>query len=168
MDIAGTYTFNAPPDRVWNILMDPQVISSCIPGCEAFEPLGEDRIRGDAFGMKLLVNPLRNAHLTHAVHVAGMRAECQPIQRVLQPQVFRKRCAGQQDRGESQQPQGSSHTCENPSRKRKFWLMPIGRADPLEQRRQSGRVVDAVMPQLPDQRQDSFHGFQMRLAHHGS
>jgi len=43
MDIAGTYTFNAPPDRVWNILMDPQVISSCIPGCEAFVPLGEDR-----------------------------------------------------------------------------------------------------------------------------
>ncbi len=45
MDIAGTYTFNAPPDRVWNILMDPQVISSCIPGCEAFEPLGEDRYK---------------------------------------------------------------------------------------------------------------------------
>jgi len=45
MDIAGTYTFNAPPDRVWDILMDPQVISSCIPGCEAFEPLGEDRYK---------------------------------------------------------------------------------------------------------------------------
>ncbi len=45
MDIAGSYTFNAPPERVWNILMDPQVISSCIPGCEAFEPLGEDRYK---------------------------------------------------------------------------------------------------------------------------
>src|SRR5688500_939267 len=45
MDIAGTYTFNAPPDRVWDLLMDPQVISSCIPGCETFEPLGEDRYR---------------------------------------------------------------------------------------------------------------------------
>lgn len=43
MDIAGTYTFSAPPDRVWTLLMDPQVISSCIPGCEAFEPAGEDR-----------------------------------------------------------------------------------------------------------------------------
>jgi carbon monoxide dehydrogenase subunit G len=43
MDITGTYTFNARIDRVWNILMDPQEISSCIPGCEAFEPLGEDR-----------------------------------------------------------------------------------------------------------------------------
>jgi carbon monoxide dehydrogenase subunit G len=45
MDIAGTYTFNAPLDRVWNLLMDPQEISSCIPGCEAFEPLGEDRYK---------------------------------------------------------------------------------------------------------------------------
>jgi carbon monoxide dehydrogenase subunit G len=45
MDITGSYTFNAPPDRVWDLLMDPQVISSCIPGCETFEPLGEDRYR---------------------------------------------------------------------------------------------------------------------------
>lgn len=45
MDIAGTYTFSAPPDRVWAVLMDPQVISSCIPGCEGFEPLGDDRYR---------------------------------------------------------------------------------------------------------------------------
>ena len=43
MDISGSYTFAAPPDRVWALLMDPQVISSCIPGCEAFEPAGEDR-----------------------------------------------------------------------------------------------------------------------------
>ena len=45
MDIAGTYTFPAPPDRVWQLLMDPQVISSCIPGCEAFEAAGEDRYK---------------------------------------------------------------------------------------------------------------------------
>ncbi|HVG56034.1 MAG TPA: carbon monoxide dehydrogenase subunit G [Vicinamibacterales bacterium] len=45
MDITGSYTFTAPPDRVWDLLMDPKVISSCIPGCEAFEPLGEDRYR---------------------------------------------------------------------------------------------------------------------------
>jgi hypothetical protein len=45
MDIAGTYTFSAAPERVWSLLMDPQVISSCIPGCEAFEPEGEDRYK---------------------------------------------------------------------------------------------------------------------------
>ncbi len=43
MDISGSYTFDAPPDRVWRLLMDPAVLSSCIPGCEKFEPDGEDR-----------------------------------------------------------------------------------------------------------------------------
>ena len=43
MEISGSYTFNAPPDRVWELLMDPAVISSCIPGCDRFEPDGEDR-----------------------------------------------------------------------------------------------------------------------------
>lgn len=45
MDITGSYTFSAPPATVWALLMDPVVISSCIPGCEAFEPLGDDRYR---------------------------------------------------------------------------------------------------------------------------
>jgi carbon monoxide dehydrogenase subunit G len=45
MDITGSYTFNAPPDRVWALLMDPAVLSSCIPGCEGFEPDGEDRYK---------------------------------------------------------------------------------------------------------------------------
>ena len=45
MDIAGSYTFNAAPDRVWSLLMNPDVIASCIPGCDRFEPDGEDRYR---------------------------------------------------------------------------------------------------------------------------
>jgi carbon monoxide dehydrogenase subunit G len=45
MDIAGTYTFDAPPDRVWTLLMDPAVISDCIPGCDKFEPSGENSYR---------------------------------------------------------------------------------------------------------------------------
>ncbi len=45
MDISGSYTFDAPPDRVWALLMDPAVISSCIPGCDRFEPTGENRYR---------------------------------------------------------------------------------------------------------------------------
>src|SRR6185295_6160454 len=43
MDISASYTFNAAPDRVWTLLMDPQVLASCVPGCERFEPAGEDR-----------------------------------------------------------------------------------------------------------------------------
>lgn len=45
MDITGSYTFNAPPDRVWALLMDPAAISSCIPGCDRFEPDGPDRYK---------------------------------------------------------------------------------------------------------------------------
>jgi carbon monoxide dehydrogenase subunit G len=45
MEISGSYTFDAAPDRVWTLLMDPAVLSSCIPGCERFEPDGDDRYR---------------------------------------------------------------------------------------------------------------------------
>jgi carbon monoxide dehydrogenase subunit G len=45
MEITGSYTFNAPPDRVWTLLMDPAIIASCIPGCQSLEADGEDRFR---------------------------------------------------------------------------------------------------------------------------
>lgn len=45
MDISGSYTFNAPPEKVWALLMDPATIAACIPGCETLEPDGEDRYR---------------------------------------------------------------------------------------------------------------------------
>jgi uncharacterized protein len=40
MDISGSYPFGATKDRVWDLLMDPAVLASCIPGCERFEPDG--------------------------------------------------------------------------------------------------------------------------------
>ena len=45
MDLNGTYTFDAPPARVWDLLMDPAVIAGCIPGCQGMEPDGEDRYK---------------------------------------------------------------------------------------------------------------------------
>jgi len=45
MTLDGTYTFPAPRERVWALLMDPQAIASCVPGCEVLEPLGDDRYR---------------------------------------------------------------------------------------------------------------------------
>jgi carbon monoxide dehydrogenase subunit G len=45
MDITGTYTFAAPPERVWTLLMDPEQIASCIPGCDRLEPDGVDRYK---------------------------------------------------------------------------------------------------------------------------
>jgi len=45
MDISGSYRFDAPPDRVWNLLMDPAIIASCVPGCQELTPDGDDRYR---------------------------------------------------------------------------------------------------------------------------
>jgi len=45
MDLNAEYQFAAPAARVWDLLMDPKAIASCLPGCQAFEPTGEDRYR---------------------------------------------------------------------------------------------------------------------------
>jgi len=45
IEISGSYEFKASPDRVWDLLMNPAVIPSCIPGCDLFEPDGEGRYR---------------------------------------------------------------------------------------------------------------------------
>lgn len=45
MEITGSYTFDATPERVWHLMMDPAAIAACIPGCEALVPDGPDRYR---------------------------------------------------------------------------------------------------------------------------
>jgi carbon monoxide dehydrogenase subunit G len=45
MELKATYSFPSPPARVWELLMDPEVIASCLPGCQIFEPIGEDEYR---------------------------------------------------------------------------------------------------------------------------
>jgi uncharacterized protein len=45
MDLRATYSFPVPPARLWDSLMDPAVISSCLPGTEKFEPAGDDEYR---------------------------------------------------------------------------------------------------------------------------
>jgi carbon monoxide dehydrogenase subunit G len=47
MDLAGTYTFNAPVAHVWTVLMDTEVVASCIPGCRGLRPLGDDRYEAE-------------------------------------------------------------------------------------------------------------------------
>jgi carbon monoxide dehydrogenase subunit G len=45
MELSSSYRFAAPADTVWNLLIDPDVVSSCVPGCERLEPLGDDRYK---------------------------------------------------------------------------------------------------------------------------
>ncbi len=43
MKIDGTYMFNAPRDRVWQVLLDPKIIAQCIPGCESMNEVAPDQ-----------------------------------------------------------------------------------------------------------------------------
>lgn len=43
MVINGTYTFEAPPARVWDLMMDTTAIASCVPGCQELTPIGDDK-----------------------------------------------------------------------------------------------------------------------------
>lgn len=42
MKIEGTHFLNAPRDRVYQSLIDPEVLQRCIPGCERLEKTGEN------------------------------------------------------------------------------------------------------------------------------
>lgn len=43
IDLNRSYTFDAPVDRVWTLLMDTEALAGCIPGCESLEPEGDNR-----------------------------------------------------------------------------------------------------------------------------
>ena len=42
MKVEGSYTIKADRQKVWDDLLSPEVLSSCIPGCESFEPAGDE------------------------------------------------------------------------------------------------------------------------------
>jgi len=42
MKVEGNYTFDAPRDRVWSVLMDPEALKACVPGLETLTPTGEN------------------------------------------------------------------------------------------------------------------------------
>jgi len=46
MKIQGTYTFDAPRERVWRALLDPAVLARTLPGCEKLERVGENDFQG--------------------------------------------------------------------------------------------------------------------------
>jgi carbon monoxide dehydrogenase subunit G len=42
MQLEGRYLLPASVERVWSTLLDPAVLAQCIPGCQAFQPLGDE------------------------------------------------------------------------------------------------------------------------------
>lgn len=46
MKIQGEHTFDAPRERVWRALLDPEVLARTLPGCERLERTAENEYRG--------------------------------------------------------------------------------------------------------------------------
>ena len=42
MELTGEHTFAAPRERVWDFLLDPEVLKQCLPGCEKLDQIGPD------------------------------------------------------------------------------------------------------------------------------
>lgn len=43
LKIEGSYSFNAPRARVWQVLLDPKIMAQCIPGCESMNEVAPDK-----------------------------------------------------------------------------------------------------------------------------
>ncbi len=43
MDIKETYSFDAPIDRVWALMLDPDSLAHCMPGCEKLVTVDDGR-----------------------------------------------------------------------------------------------------------------------------
>ena len=47
MKVSGTYKFEAPIQRVWEFLIDPEKLQKCIPGAGKLEKVGENEYTGE-------------------------------------------------------------------------------------------------------------------------
>ena len=45
MKLEGSYTFAAPRQEVWEMLLDPEVLARALPGCEELEQVGENEYK---------------------------------------------------------------------------------------------------------------------------
>ena len=58
MILSGTFTFDGPRARVWEILQDPAVLAKALPGTKSLRQVGDDRFEGT---MKVSVGPMSAA-----------------------------------------------------------------------------------------------------------
>ena len=56
MDISGEYRIGVPRQQTWDALLDPDMLRSCIPGCESLERLADDHYQAR---VKTTVGPVR-------------------------------------------------------------------------------------------------------------
>ena len=66
MILHGTYTFNGPRSKVWEILQDPAVLAKALPGTKKLTLVAEDRYEGV---MKVSVGPMSAAEFKVIVDI---------------------------------------------------------------------------------------------------
>jgi len=59
VNVTATYQFEANQQKVWDTLQSPEILSSCIPGCERFEPEGDGRYD---VAMRVGIGPIQGAY----------------------------------------------------------------------------------------------------------
>lgn len=59
MKIEGKYTLKGPRERVGSLLMDPDVLRRCLPGCQRLDPVGDNTYEGT---MKVGVAAVRGTY----------------------------------------------------------------------------------------------------------
>ncbi|HUP38854.1 MAG TPA: carbon monoxide dehydrogenase subunit G [Vicinamibacterales bacterium] len=66
MILSGTFTFEGPRTRVWEILQDPDVLAKALPGTKTLTKVAEDRYQGI---MKVSVGPMSAAEFNISVEL---------------------------------------------------------------------------------------------------
>ena len=66
MILSGTFTFEGPRARVWEILQDPAVLAKALPGTKTLTRVGEDKYQGV---MKVSVGPVNAAEFAMTVEL---------------------------------------------------------------------------------------------------
>jgi carbon monoxide dehydrogenase subunit G len=60
--IAGSYTFDTPPENIWPRIFDPESLMGLIPGCQAIEQVSADEYRGQIdIGLPAIVGTYHTA-----------------------------------------------------------------------------------------------------------
>ena len=55
MKIAGEYVFNGPREQVWELVRDPEVLATALPGTQSLNPVSENEYEGE---MHVRVGPV--------------------------------------------------------------------------------------------------------------
>ncbi len=86
MELSGEHRFAAPRERVWDMMLDPDVLQDCLPGCEKLELVGPDEYTA-----------------TMKIGVAMIKGTFQGRVKITdkqEPESYRMRVAGKGSQGE--------------------------------------------------------------------